>query len=406
MKHLIAILFAACALAQTGSWPTAATDQDLIVAKTGATSTLSTGVNASTLTWVVADGSKFAQYSVIRAGDEFTQICSISTNTLTLCAGARGLVGSAASHLAGATVRDVVSEYHHNRLRVEIKAMQAKLLPATSGTSAPGTCAANRELFVDRDASPAPTLSICNGAGTGWTVIAGGGGSGDPAYTSTVTAQTSVTITAATHGKGALALAECFQGAAEPREKVGCTYTRADNGDMVFTFLPAFTGVIQIGAEGGGGGADASGYYLVSRATNAPTNAVNLGALTTGVLKVTVAGSVATPAVVSGTATDCVLVNGNSGACGSGTTYVAGASGGIVIDTAPNPDTIDIDTAIVPRKADSITWTGLHIFAGSSYGTPASASATCTTGTWMWDANFEYRCVATNTWKRSALSTW
>ncbi len=38
--------------------------------------------------------------------------------------------------------------------------------------------------------------------------------------------------------------------------------------------------------------------------------------------------------------------------------------------------------------------------------TPASASATCVTGQHAWDSSFEYRCVATNTWKRAALSTW
>lgn len=38
--------------------------------------------------------------------------------------------------------------------------------------------------------------------------------------------------------------------------------------------------------------------------------------------------------------------------------------------------------------------------------TPASSSATCTTGTIAWDASYTYVCVATNTWKRSALATW
>jgi hypothetical protein len=43
----------------------------------------------------------------------------------------------------------------------------------------------------------------------------------------------------------------------------------------------------------GGGGANSAGYYLVSQASNEPANAVNLGLLTTGLLKTTVAGSVA-----------------------------------------------------------------------------------------------------------------
>jgi hypothetical protein len=38
--------------------------------------------------------------------------------------------------------------------------------------------------------------------------------------------------------------------------------------------------------------------------------------------------------------------------------------------------------------------------------TPASATATGATGEICWDANYIYVCTATNTWKRSALSTW
>jgi hypothetical protein len=38
--------------------------------------------------------------------------------------------------------------------------------------------------------------------------------------------------------------------------------------------------------------------------------------------------------------------------------------------------------------------------------TPASATATGTTGTIVYDANYIYVCVATNTWKRVAISTW
>ena len=41
-----------------------------------------------------------------------------------------------------------------------------------------------------------------------------------------------------------------------------------------------------------------------------------------------------------------------------------------------------------------------------SNGTPASATATGTTGEIQWDSNYIYVCVATNTWKRVAISTW
>jgi hypothetical protein len=38
--------------------------------------------------------------------------------------------------------------------------------------------------------------------------------------------------------------------------------------------------------------------------------------------------------------------------------------------------------------------------------TPASASATGTTGEIAWDSNYLYVCVASNTWKRVAIDTW
>jgi hypothetical protein len=37
---------------------------------------------------------------------------------------------------------------------------------------------------------------------------------------------------------------------------------------------------------------------------------------------------------------------------------------------------------------------------------PASSHAACTPGQHAWDANYDYRCVAPNTWKRAALSAW
>jgi hypothetical protein len=38
--------------------------------------------------------------------------------------------------------------------------------------------------------------------------------------------------------------------------------------------------------------------------------------------------------------------------------------------------------------------------------TPASATATGTTGTIVWDANYIYIATGTNTWKRVAIATW
>ena len=38
--------------------------------------------------------------------------------------------------------------------------------------------------------------------------------------------------------------------------------------------------------------------------------------------------------------------------------------------------------------------------------TPSSSSDTGTKGDISWDDNYVYVCVSTNTWKRTAISTW
>jgi hypothetical protein len=38
--------------------------------------------------------------------------------------------------------------------------------------------------------------------------------------------------------------------------------------------------------------------------------------------------------------------------------------------------------------------------------TPASATATGTAGDICWDSSYIYVCVATDTWKRTAIATW
>ncbi len=58
---------------------------------------------------------------------------------------------------------------------------------------------------------------------------------------------------------------------------------------------------------------------------------------------------------------------------------------------------------MVLDSGGTLTSTWLHIVEPTST-TPASSTATCTAGERAWDASYEYRCVAANTWKRAALS--
>ena len=67
-----------------------------------------------------------------------------------------------------------------------------------------------------------------------------------------------------------------------------------------------------------------------------------------------------------------------------------------------NPPSIKMrtadDSADVPLTVGSLAVTTPH--------TPVTSFEPCDVGTIAWDANFVYVCVATNTWRRSALAAW
>ena len=54
-------------------------------------------------------------------------------------------------------------------------------------------------------------------------------------------------------------------------------------------------------------------------------------------------------------------------------------------------------------SATNVKTAGLRL---TTTNAPSSASDTGTTGTIKYDSNYIYVCVATNTWKRVAISTW
>jgi len=109
------------------------------------------------------------------------------------------------------------------------------------------------------------------------------------------------------------------------------------------------------------------GNLLIGTTTDDGTNKLQV----TGNAKIT--GAIAT--------TGAATVGGDLTVTGAGTNFrnaikaVDGAGSGLDADTVPNA-------------------------------TPASASATGTAGMIRYDANYIYICVAANTWKRAAISTW
>jgi hypothetical protein len=95
-----------------------------------------------------------------------------------------------------------------------------------------------------------------------------------------------------------------------------------------------------------GGGAPTSASYLTATAETGLSAETNLGALSSGVVKIAVTGGVATPSVVSGVASDCVKVDGSSGSCGSG-----GAAWGSITGTLSSQT--DLNTALSGKAAAS-----------------------------------------------------
>lgn len=101
------------------------------------------------------------------------------------------------------------------------------------------------------------TTSTLSGSGsqcvsvdnTGLLSISGTGpcftGSTFTPYSATVSAQTAVTILAATHGRGVTPIATCLDNAS-PKNVVLCAYTRNVSGDLVFAFNPPFSGTLEI----------------------------------------------------------------------------------------------------------------------------------------------------------------
>ncbi len=63
---------------------------------------------------------------------------------------------------------------------------------------------------------------------------------------------------------------------------------------------------------------------------------------------------------------------------------------------------VGIGTGAPTQKLD-VNDTGIRVEQSM---TPANSSAACNQGQIEWDANYVYVCVAANTWKRSALSSW
>jgi hypothetical protein len=64
------------------------------------------------------------------------------------------------------------------------------------------------------------------------------------------------------------------------------------------------------------------------------------------------------------------------------------------------PGVTAVDSNGIAVVSADTSLVGFHVAA------PATSSSACTAGNWAYDSNYVYVCVAQNTWKRSALSSW
>jgi len=166
-----------------------------------------------------------------------------------------GAAGTGLPHYANAS--NVITETISAVAPADVTSAQGN---GTKFQLSTGTTTTNDCVKFDANGNTVDAGAAC-GSGSGGTAV--------PPYTQTITAQTSVSITAATHGQGTLATPWCFDGST-PRVAVACGYTRNTSGDLVFTFSPAFTGLIEIGS---GGGSSISGLTTntIPKATSSTT---------------------------------------------------------------------------------------------------------------------------------------
>jgi hypothetical protein len=140
------------------------------------------------------------------------------------------------------------------------------------------------------------------------------------------------------------------------------------------------------------------------------TSAGNVGIGTTSPSsKLSIVTSANSPAfdITDASTSDFIITPGVS----SGVCRVGPATGAMSLYTA-NTERARIDSSgrlLVGTSSDSggalLQVNGDRVRVATAK-TPASASDTGTTGEICWDANYIYVCTATNTWKRSAISTW
>ena len=263
-------------------------------------------------------------------------------------------------------------------LRTQSKSIDFSALPSTKpvqvGTALPATCQVG-QMFFNSGATPGANLYGCTTTNI-WSLQSSPstGGSGSPASGATMAAQLGDLQAVRTSSNILTIGTNCSN----------ATPCNVHFGGTVFSITSAATATVS-------GTATGMVYVYVSGS----------GVLTVGG-NVSIACAGCSSQAVTSFPADSVPVatwsvtNGSFDATGGqdfravlGTKNIVAGQGIASSDTNGNA-VIGVDTTLV----------GLRV------AVPASSSSACQAGSWSYDASYFYICVAANTWKRSAVSSW
>jgi hypothetical protein len=263
-------------------------------------------------------------------------------------------------------------------LRTQSKSIDFSALPSTRpvqvGTALPAACLVG-QLFFKADASAGANLYGCTATNT-WAVESGGSsGSGSGSGGASMASQlgdlqaTRTSGNMLTIGANCSAVTPCNVrfGSTVFSITSGATATVSGSNTGMLLVYVASSGMLTVG---GNLSVACNGCSVQYGVTSFPADSVPVATW-----------SVSNGALDATGGTDFRAVLGTKN-------LIAGP--GILASDANGNAVISADTTLV----------GLHVTV------PQTSGAACQAGAWSYDSNYFYVCVGTNTWRRSALSSW
>ena len=246
--------------------------------------------------------------------------------------------------------------------------------PTRTGNTLPSACQVG-ELFFKLNAAAGQNLYACTSLNV-WTVIVGSGGGGGGSAPTTAGALLDLVVTR-NSGTQLSVGANC----------TALTPCNVRFGNRVDSFTLGAMATLS-------GSASGLAFFYVS----------NQGVLTVGYNAITVACDAACTAVSGITAfpNDSIPL-----AMWSANAGLWDAEGGLDFRGFLSTKPIATSTGLMSTDIAGLTTVSIDTtMVGLRVGIPATATSTCLQGSWAADASFHYVCVATNTWRRAAVSSW